>query len=74
MTTHALAGLGLFLTGAAFSQVLAFGVAAWRLARRRRRIVETLGPPAPDPPDRESLPLRHRVDHQETSGEAFIHQ
>ncbi|NVN38565.1 hypothetical protein [Komagataeibacter swingsii] len=74
MTTHALAGVGLFLTGAAFSQVLAFGVAAWRLARRRRRIVETLGPPAPDPPDHEGLPLQCPVNHQDASGEAFIHQ
>jgi len=49
MTTHTLAGLGLFLTGAAFSQVLAFGIAAWREARRERQIDDTLGPPAPDP-------------------------
>ncbi|WP_175576203.1 hypothetical protein [Novacetimonas hansenii] len=48
MTTHALAGLGLFLTGAAFSQVLAFGIAAWRESRRQRQIDDTLGPPAPE--------------------------
>ncbi|GCE85185.1 hypothetical protein [Komagataeibacter diospyri] len=57
MTTHAFAGLGLFLTGAAFSQVLAFGIAAWREGRHRRRIMDTLGPPAPDPSDHNSLPL-----------------
>ncbi|GBR34680.1 hypothetical protein AA11826_1265 [Komagataeibacter oboediens DSM 11826] len=51
MTTHALAGLGLFLTGAAFSQVLAFGIAAWREHQRRRQIDDTLGPPEPDPSD-----------------------
>ena len=51
MTTHALAGLGLFLTGAAFSQALAFGIAAWAKARRERQINDTLGPPAPDPTD-----------------------
>ncbi|GAN86236.1 hypothetical protein [Komagataeibacter intermedius] len=51
MTTHTLAGMGLFLTGAAFSQVLAFGIVAWREARRERQIDGTLGPPAPDPSD-----------------------
>ncbi|WEQ51224.1 hypothetical protein LV478_11855 [Komagataeibacter oboediens] len=51
MTIHALAGLGLFLTGAAFSQVLAFGIAAWIKARRERQIDDTLGAPAPDPTD-----------------------
>lgn len=49
MTTHALAGVGLFVSGAAFSQVLALGIAAWRVVRRRRQVVRTLGPPAPDP-------------------------
>ncbi|WP_395371216.1 hypothetical protein [Komagataeibacter diospyri] len=57
MTTHAFAGLGLFLTGAAFSQVLAFGIAAWREGHHRRRIMDTLGPPAPDSSDHNSLPL-----------------
>lgn len=47
MTYHTLAGLGLFLTGAAFSQVLAFGIAAWREARRQKLIDDTLGPPKP---------------------------
>ncbi|WP_193731844.1 hypothetical protein [Komagataeibacter sp. FXV3] len=49
MTTHALAGTGLFVSGAVFSQVLAFGIAAWRAMRRRRQIAEILGPPVPDP-------------------------
>jgi len=48
MNVHALAGLGLFLSGAALSQVLAFGIAAWREGRRRRQITDALGPPAPD--------------------------
>ncbi|MCE2574400.1 hypothetical protein [Komagataeibacter sp. FNDCR2] len=52
MITHTFAGLGLFLTGAAFSQVLAFAIAAWREDRRRRQIDDTLGPPSPDPSDR----------------------
>ncbi|EGG74715.1 hypothetical protein SXCC_04819 [Gluconacetobacter sp. SXCC-1] len=51
MTVHALAGLGLFLTGGAFFQVIAFGIAAWRETRRERQIDDTLGPPAPYPSD-----------------------
>ncbi len=51
MTTHALAGLGLFLTGGAFFQVIALGIAEWLKARRERQIDDTLGPPAPDPTD-----------------------
>lgn len=51
MTTHALAGLGLFLTGGAVFQVIAFGIAEWQKARRERQIDDTLGPPAPDPSD-----------------------
>ena len=51
MTTHALAGLGLFLTGAAISQAISFGIAAWREDLRERQIDDTLGPPAPDPSD-----------------------
>ncbi|MDT8871632.1 hypothetical protein ACOZ4Y_02360 [Komagataeibacter rhaeticus] len=47
MTTHALAGLGLFLTGGAFFQVIAFCIAEWLKARRERQIDDTLGPPAP---------------------------
>ncbi|MEZ7136804.1 hypothetical protein [Komagataeibacter sp. SM21] len=51
MTAHTLAGAGLFLTGGAFFQVIAFGLDAWREARRERQIDDTLGPPAPDPSD-----------------------
>lgn len=47
MEISTLAALGLFLTGAAFSQALAFGIAAWVKARRKRQIDDTLGTPAP---------------------------
>lgn len=51
MTVHAVAGFGLLLTGAAISQAISFGIAAWREERHERQIDDTLGPPAPDPSD-----------------------
>ncbi|MHB0822965.1 hypothetical protein [Novacetimonas hansenii] len=51
MTVQFLAAVGLFLTGCAFSQVVAFALAAWRERARERKIDATLGPPPPDPSD-----------------------
>lgn len=47
MTYHTLVGALLFLAGAAFSQFLSFGVAAFLEARRRKLIDDTLGPIKP---------------------------